>query len=255
MLRPGEMTPHAKPLYICLRKTVDWSDEAAFRAQLDPTFAAKVEVWNTTFRLPYHHFRHELRQIAQANHEQVVGAMLSSWEQVPHGALVAPVDDDDWFAPQMARVITATATPDLAGLLWKQSVLERPINRGHWLRLLLRRWIPGLKPRWLCATNSYVIRKGFVDPRCFHSHVAASRWFPAQPAGHTRVFAEQLSVHNRSLGSITALNYRKPTISADWLRRRQRSYVQLYKEHLAAASGQRWALPWVRRMEQLMEGL
>lgn len=104
------MTPRStSPLHICLRRTVDWGDEPAFRAQLDPAFAPKVNAWNATFPLPYHLFRQELRWIAQANLEKVEGAVLCRWEEVPEGALVAPVDDDDWFAPHLVEVIKAAA--------------------------------------------------------------------------------------------------------------------------------------------------
>lgn len=77
------MTKGFAPLYICVRSTVDWSDEAAFRAQLDPLFAPKVEAWNRTFRLPYHQFRRGLRQIAQANIERIEGAVLCPWDECP----------------------------------------------------------------------------------------------------------------------------------------------------------------------------
>jgi hypothetical protein len=57
-------TPH---LHICVHRTVEWGDEGAFWAQLDPGFALKVEVWNSTYKLHYHELRRELRAIALAN--------------------------------------------------------------------------------------------------------------------------------------------------------------------------------------------
>ena len=249
------MTSGSTPrLHICVRKTVDWSDEAAFRAQLDPAFAPKVEAWNSTFRLPFHAFRRELREIAKANLELIPESVICSWDEVPHGSLVAPVDDDDWFAPQLVKTIQAAATPEVVGLHWPQSVLELPINNGHRLRLLLRRLIPGLKPRWFCATNSYVIRKGSVDPRCFESHVAASRWFQHNP-DRIRVVQERLSLHNRSLASITSLNFRKPSITPGQLRRRYRAYKRLYQRWRAVPPGLTWSRPSLQQMEALMDRL
>jgi hypothetical protein len=249
------MAGFTPPLHLCVRKTAEWGDESAFRAQLNASFAPKVEAWNATFPLQYHLFREELKAIARANLEQVAGAVLCSWEEVPEGALVAPVDDDDWFAPQLVEVIQAAAGPDLVGLHWQQAVLEVPINGCYRLRLLQRRMIPGLKPRWLCATNSYVIRKGDVDPRCFSSHVAASRWFAKQPPGRIRVLPQRLSLHNRSLASITSLNYGRPIISPQQLRRRARSYNRLYRRWHTLSADLAWSRPALLRMEALMARL
>lgn len=243
------------PLHICVRRTVDWGDEVAFLAQLDPAFAPKVKAWNATFQLPYQVFRQELRAIAQANLEHVRGAVLCRWEEVPDGGLVAPVDDDDWFAPELVEVIQAAAGPDIVGLHWQQGVLEVPINAGHHLRLLLRRLIPSLKPRWLCATNNYIIRKGDVDPRCFASHVAASRWFPQQPPARIRVLPQRLSLHNRSLASITSLNFGSPTISPRQLRRRARAYNRLYRRWRTYPADLAWSQPALHGMEALMSRL
>lgn len=243
------------PLHICIRSTVDWSDEAAFRHQLSPDFAPKVNAWNATFRLPYHAFRRELKTIAQANLAQVKGAVVCPWEEVPDGALVAPVDDDDWFAPHLVEAIDATARTELLGMHWQQSVLEVPINSSHRLQLMLRRWIPGLRPRWLCATNNYVIRKGSVDPRCFTSHVAASHWFPQQPPDRIEVLPQRLSLHNRSLASITSLNFGRPSISPRRLRRRRRSYDRLYRRWRTVPADLAWCLPSLDRMEALMARL
>jgi hypothetical protein len=143
----------------------------------------------------------------------------------------------------------------VVGLYWQQSVLEVPINAGHRLRLLLRRLVPGMKPRWLCATNSYVVRKGSVDPRCFVSHVAASRWFPQQHADRIRVLPQRLSLHNRSLASITSLNYGKPSITPAQLCRRARAYVRLYRRWHRAPHELAWSLPSLLRLEALMESL
>lgn len=249
------MSGSPPPIHICVRKTAAWGDAAAFRAQLEPGFVPKVEAWDATFALPYRIFRQELKAIAQANLEQVAGAVLCSWEEVPEGGLVAPIDDDDWFAPDLVQMIQAAAGPAVAGVHWQQAVLEVPINVGHRLRLLLRRLIPGLKPRWLCATNSYVIRKGNVDSRCFTSHVAASHWFAQQPPDRIRVLPQRLSLHNRSLASITSLNYGRPTIHPRQLRRRARSYSRLYRRWRTLPEDLAWSRPALLQMEALMTRL
>lgn len=249
------MSGDSSQIHICLRQTVDWSYEAAFLTQLDPGFAPKVHIWNRTFSLPYHAFRLELRQLAQANIEAVAGAVRSPWDEVPEGGLVVPVDDDDWFSPQLVKIIQTAVTPDMVGLHWRQSALKVPINTGHRLRLLQRRLIPSMSPRWLCATNSYLIRNGQVDPSCFISHVAASRWFPQQSPDRIRLLPKRLNLHHRSQASITSLNFGKPSISARQLRRRERSYSRLCRRSQALPEELGWAIPSQQRMDALMDRL
>jgi hypothetical protein len=51
-------------IYIWVRETTDWQNERTFLAQVDPKFRPKVELWNDTFDMPFHVFRHKLRAIA-----------------------------------------------------------------------------------------------------------------------------------------------------------------------------------------------
>jgi hypothetical protein len=238
-------------LHICVRRTVDWGDEAAFWDQLDPGFAPKVEVWNSTFGLQYHEFRRELRAIAQANLERVEGAVLCPWEEVPDEGLVAPVDDDDWFAPHLVVAIQASASAEVVGLYWPQSALELPTSNGHRRRLQLQRKFPGLPPRWFCATNSYVIRKGSVDQSIFTGHVAASNWFQQNPE-RIRLVNQRLSLHNRSLASITSLTFGETPITPGHLRRRCRAYARLYRLWYRVPPGLAWSLLSLPKMEALM---
>jgi len=78
------------PIYIWVRATTDWSDEAAFNAQLHPSFAGKVQLWNRTFSLSYHIFRHRVCEIASRNHAAVADVVRAPWDAIPDGALVVP---------------------------------------------------------------------------------------------------------------------------------------------------------------------
>jgi hypothetical protein len=102
---------------IWVRKPVPWDDEGAFRAQIPDAFRRKVDVWNGTFTMPYHVFRGEVRRIAELNQDAVRGAARLDWEEIPDGALVLPVDDDDWFAPDIGEAWRGTAirTPPRTG--------------------------------------------------------------------------------------------------------------------------------------------
>ena len=54
-------------IHICVRRTLDWKDEARVAERLRPKFRAKFEMWNATFDMPYAAFRQRLKEIAQLN--------------------------------------------------------------------------------------------------------------------------------------------------------------------------------------------
>ena len=64
-------------IYLCIRQTTDWADEAAFRAQLPPLYAPTVQLWNDTFNIPYHLFRHRVRQIAADTSPETMPVVLA----------------------------------------------------------------------------------------------------------------------------------------------------------------------------------
>ena len=145
-------------IYICVRQTLEWNDEVAFRAQLPPQFAPTVDLWNATFNLPYHLFRHRVRDIARLNLSAVRAATPARWEEVPEGELALAVDDDDWFAPGVAQAVQAVRHPDRSLYRWESAFLETPIDLGHRLHLYKRR-ILRTPPKWICTTNNYALVK------------------------------------------------------------------------------------------------
>src|SRR3954470_9841786 len=101
--------------------------------ELRPAFRDQVALWDSLFGMPYRVFRARVREIARSNHARVANATSSAWEQIPQGALVLPVDDDDWFAPHAATVLEAEARPGVAAIRWTSSFLEIPISMRHQL--------------------------------------------------------------------------------------------------------------------------
>ena len=239
-------------VYLFVRKTVDWQNEVAFYSQLSPAFAPKVDAWNRTFRMPYHLFRHAIRMVAIRNHESVSGLTQSSWEAIPAGAIVVPSDDDDWLAPDLSGWISRHIIDEDHGIYWTQSALEVPINAWHRARLYARGVFPWMRPKWLCATNNYGVRKT-SDTTDAISHVKASRRFGA---GDFRVsfIPRRLSIHNRTLASITSMGFGRPTISATALRKKADEYRRLY-DHPGLAKGLEWAKSEVTAMKDVMANL
>lgn len=239
-------------VHLLTRQTVDWRDEQAFLAQLPSAFAPKVESWNATFHMPYHLFRQAIREIAIRNHEAIAGAVPATWEAIPDGAIVLPSDDDDWFSPEVASSIASAFAAGIDGVHWTQSVLEMPINFLHRVNLTARRVFPWLKPKWFCATNNYAFRRA-EDAADLLSHIRASRRFTSGTI-HTTFVPRRLSLHNRTLASITSMGFGEATISRNTLRRKADGYRRLY-DGPSLMAGLEWARPDVRAMKDLMANL
>jgi hypothetical protein len=240
-------------IYIWIRSTAHWEDEEAVLAQLSPELRSKVAVWNETFTMPFHVFRHRVREIARLNVSRVENAACASWEGIPAGSLVVPADDDDWFAPDLGRSLQDAYDPGASGYHWSPSFIEVPINLGHRVDLIRRRMFPRTPAKWLCATNSYALYKGPETERLLRSHTSASRWFEAQPDGRVRRLARRLSAMNRTLGSQTSLGWQRSSITRSQLIRKLRSYRALYRKldppELA------WCRPYLAMMADLMDRL
>jgi len=240
-------------LYLWVRATANWSDESAFRAQLDPAFAPKVAVWNDTFTLPYHRFRDEVRRIARLNLCRVEDAVVLPWNEIPDGALVAPVDDDDWFAPDVAHALERASATEAIGYVWTSSFLEVPIDLGHRLFHLRRALFPHTPPRWLCATNNYAAVKGPDTALVLAKHTVASERFGGVDRHRVRSIERRLSVMNRTLASQTQLGFLRPTIRRSELVRKFRRYRTLYAA--PPPPDLAWCRPYLEQMHELMHRL
>lgn len=240
-------------MYIVVRRTTDWTNEASVRAQLPNGFAPLVDLWNDTFDMPYHHFRQQLKQIAQANHARVEGAVTAALEDVPRGALIAPVDDDDWFSPEMARVVADNQDARYHGYRWPSRFLEVPPTFGQWRGAWRRRLFPNAPLRWLCTTNNYVIENIPGVGPIVDSHIRATEWFVEREA-LVKVLDVPLSLQNRNLASQTALLFRSGVMmTRSKLLRRHRQYRALYSKMPRALPA--WCRPSIATMAELMRAL
>lgn len=238
---------------IWVRGTLDWADEQAFRAQLASTFAPRVELWNRTFTMPYHRFRAALRAIAADNLAQVAGVTVHTrLEAIPDGTLVLPVDDDDWFAPDIAG---ALARVDGArGCYWTSTFVERPIDLRHRVDLFRRRLLPSIRPKYTCTTNNYALVKHPDLLRALRSHLDASEWVDGPGADAVVHLPRRLSIMNRTLASQTSLHFQRPSFAPRLLRAKYREYRHYYR-HLSLPAELAWARPYLARMDALMREL
>jgi hypothetical protein len=238
--------------YLFVRKTTDWSNEKTFRSQLDPKFAPKVEAWNKVFSIPYHIFRHELVAIASQNHQRLECVKTALWDEIPEGAIVLPTDDDDWFAPHIVEILRESLRNDGRNFLWDQSVLEVPINFLHGVNLAVRKFLPLGGPKWLCATNNYAFTKTASSEKLL-SHMRASKAFSCGELELVKI-PNRLSLHNRSLASITSMGLGRDNITSRELKRKARAYRWLYST-FNLPQDLHWASPYVKRMAELAEAL
>jgi hypothetical protein len=240
-------------IYLWVRHTLDWTDEGAFWAQLDERNRVGVETWNATFSLPFHLFRHRVREIAARNQALVRDVTHADWDDIPDGSLVLPVDDDDWFAPEIATVLRQRLDVDAIGCRWPSTWVEVPLDLGHRLHLLAHRWL-GRPLKFICTTNNYALRKGPENRVLLSKHWEASPWFEARrnrpDHGGLRFLDARLSIANRTLGSATVIA--RVDGPRDLLRRLG-PYRRLY--HRRMGGELEWARPYVAMMADLMDEL
>jgi hypothetical protein len=236
-------------IYIVIRQTTDWGNEAVVHAQLPERFRGKVALWNATFNLPYHVFRLELARIARLSLSRVADAVYVPRAEVPAGAILVPTDDDDWFAPGLATALEAAVDGEHVGYYWPSAFVELPISRGHRLGLIRRAIFPSTSPKWLCTTNNYALAMGSETATLINSHVTASQWFIANP-GAVKRLGDRLSVMNRTLASQTSFWSVKS--QGDLVRKFHR-YRRLYERRVAPDLA--WCEPYVAMMRDVMNAL
>ena len=236
-------------IYIVVRQTTEWGNEAVVRAQLPERIRHAVDLWNSTFALPYHVFRRELTRIAKINRSRIAGASCVARAEVPAGATVVPTDDDDWFVPELATTLETAIDGTHVGYYWPSEFIEVPISLGHQLGLIRRAIFPSTPPKWRCITNNYAVKMSPAAAPLIENHMIASHWFVANP-GAVRRLEDHLSVMNRTLASQTSLAHVKSQLD---LLRKFRRYQRVYRRPLSPQLT--WCEPYVAMMRGLMDGL
>jgi hypothetical protein len=240
-------------IYIWVRHTVPWEDEQAFLAQVNPRFKPKVDTWNETFSIPYNLFRHRVREIARQSLSVVEDTVVADWDEIPDGALVAPLDDDDWFAPELGHALEHERDPALSGYRWVNGFLQVPMYFGHRIHLLRRRFL-GAPAKLTCTTNNYALVKREGIRILLSRHVLAGNWFGEQEPGAVTYLDRRLSVMNRTVASQTQMGGPRPYVTRSELVRKANGYRRLY-ENPRLGDDLAWCRPYVEMMAALMDEL
>jgi len=240
--RDRSLTP---PVYVCVRKTLDWDDEDVVRARLLPRMRAKVAVWDATLDPPYHRFRARLKRIAQVSLRAVAHAVPAPLGDAPAGAVVIPVDDDDWLAPDLADRVAERYDPRAMGYLWRRAVIEapRPVRLRVWY------WLWSWKAS-SCNTNDYAVPYDPGVVEVIRTSTVAGAYFDAHAERITRIRLT-LAIQNRNVSSQTAMGWRRPTITPEELVASVHRHRTLYASRVLPDELV-WARPYVAAMDELM---
>ena len=117
-----------------------------------------AQLWDRTFSHGYFETRHKIKLIAEQNINALDDVQVSHWNkerQVPQ--LDAPyvfVDDDDWFSPELPRVMRLLTADKLDIVLWRVTNIgspNQPTPVFYW----------GKSGR--CMTHNYAVSGRWID--------------------------------------------------------------------------------------------
>ncbi len=119
------------PIILGVRSMSDWQDGQNLLTAPWDGWEDRLQWWDEVFEMPYHVYRYGLQIIARKNWARISGldsiVSVRSWQpELFHDAVVIPIDDDDWLAPQICHVIRNQIQADTTAISWQSDRIECP---------------------------------------------------------------------------------------------------------------------------------
>lgn len=183
---------------ICyVRRTKLWAEEYKHsELWVDRWRADRIaQIWDQTFTTRYVDFRRRLNQLQQENLQEVpFDRVVNQYDYVRDDSVVVPTDDDDWFHPDIVSVLQERSKPSY----W---------NFINYTNGIISVQNPSVeKMLFTYETNNYALPNP-DNEAVLQDHCYADKCIIGEHIDNC------LSVHNRSIGSLSVL--RESLISSD----------------------------------------
>jgi len=230
------------PVVLYLRSNIDWRTmtDARFAGQRDDVTSTQpmstdrleklirsVRMWNDVFPVSYFEYRQRLREIAELNWLRMRGICVVIREQQFHSlfdqwgqCIVLPVDEDDWFHPDLAERLPQLFDPAVDVYHW-DDFLYRPVpflgQEPDHEPIRRRKWASSF------GTNSYAIASTslrkltpVLRQQVLLHHEAAGELF-CRPGFRRHYIDECLSLSHKSPASTLHMEHFESQASlTDW---------------------------------------
>ncbi len=229
------------PIILGVRSMSDWQvGQNLLTSPWGDGWEKRLQWWDEVFSMPYHTYRFNLQKIAKENWSRIEGldsiVSIRSWQpELFHDAIIVPIDDDDWLAPQICHVIRNQIQPDTTAISWQADRIECPhcyaINTCGDANFYITNGY-ALTPNYRDAVGD----EQFKDSLLWHVHAAD------HAKEHSRHLASVLGAAPRTWASVTTLgqfNSAKELADAavkakSWHRKKFNEFGDDYREEFIA---------------------
>ncbi|MCG6154359.1 class I SAM-dependent methyltransferase [Rubinisphaera margarita] len=218
----------------------------------------RIELWNRTFTMTYFEYRQNIKDIAELNRSHIcnIDLVVRNRHSVSHvktsEAIFIPVDDDDWFRPDIVSTLLHNSNSETDLISWRDAIYcptRYRKNQNGEREIIFPR---GLSEHGF-ATNAYAITAKGLDrfspedqAMMLDRHGTVLKTFRAcQPCFSHIILEEPQSITHKSPASITKL---QPISSQTELLDQMRT---ISREDEPESICMPWAKPYIRQAQQL----
>lgn len=223
-------------IVILRRNYCDWQTE-----QLWPKALPYEERWNREFRVTYRDYRHAIQKLADEARSLIPGAVFENIninDNIKTGTFYIPVDDDDFFRPDILEVVRQKTDDKTLFAAWKSVTFKDGLCKIDKER----------KAFQFCETNTYGFLAQTHKSGKLYRHNEAE--FVFRKAKVT-VIDQPLSVINQTPASFSAIEYKG---GVDSIYKSVKTYLKGMRELLSPQGNYPECLDWCRvHFERILE--